>query len=76
MRCKVVCNLKVTSLDKENKPVDARLHFCPVYNGSTENKEFFKYTPGGDIAIYTVNVQVADKFEQGKEYYVDFSPAN
>lgn len=69
MRCKVVCNHKSTT------ETDARLSFSPVYTGSEENKEFFKYTPGGDFSIYTVNLAVAEKFEMGKEYYVDFSPA-
>ena len=69
MRCKVYCNYKQVS---EN---DARLCFAPVYSGSEENKEFFKFTPGGEFSIYTVNLAVAEKFEQGKEYYVDFSPA-
>jgi hypothetical protein len=70
MRCKVVCNLKKLT------NTDAQLSFAPVYSGSEENKEFFKYTPGGDFSIYTVNLDVASHFEMGKEYYVDFSPAS
>lgn len=65
----MVCSYK--QVNKE----DAILSFNPVYNGSEENKEFFKYTPGGQCNIYTVNLGVAEKFEMGKEYYLDFIPA-
>lgn len=74
MRCKVVCNFKTINT-YDGKEVDARLCFAPVYNGSPENMEFFKYTPGGEFSIFTVNLEVAKNFEMGKEYYVDFSPA-
>jgi hypothetical protein len=69
MRCKVVCNFKQDYGDGVN------LSFGPVYNGSPENQAFFKATPGGTISFYTVNKAAADRFEHGKEYYVDFSPA-
>ena len=70
MRCKVVCN------SKQDKGDSVDLTFGPVTSGSEENKEFFKATPGGTISFYTVNKTAADRFEQGKEYYVDFSPAS
>ncbi len=69
MRCKVACTAKIPS----NEGV--YLNFCPVYTGSEENKQFFKYTPGGVVQFNIVNSETADKFEIGKEYYVDFSPA-
>lgn len=65
VRCKFVCSFK------EGQSV----HFSPVYSGSEENKEFFQATPGGQIAFYTVNQSALDQFEQGKEYYVDFTAA-
>ena len=65
VRCKFVCSFK------EGQSV----HFSPVYSGSDENKEFFQATPGGQIAFYTVNQSALDQFEQGKEYYVDFTRA-
>jgi len=65
VRCKFVCSFK------EGQSV----HFSPVYSGSEENKKFFQATPGGQIAFYTVNQSALDQFEQGKEYYVDFTPA-
>lgn len=45
----------------------------PVVDGSKENEDFFKYTPGGEIRLSVVNPNV--KFEEGKEYYVDFTEA-
>lgn len=47
----------------------------PVTTGSDENKEFYANTPGGSIQLQTVNLEAAKQFEQGKEYYIDFTPA-
>ena len=69
MRCKVVCSAKIPSDE------GVYLKFYPVYTGSDENKEFFKYTPGGVVNFNIVNQATADRFEVGKEYYVDFSEA-
>lgn len=65
VRCKFVCNYK----DGNN------LHFSPVYAGSQENEEFFSATPGGQIGLYIVNDKALQQFEQGQEYYIDFTPA-
>jgi hypothetical protein len=42
--------------------------FSAVTDGSTENKEFFQYTPSGSL---TIGVYKEDVFEVGKEYYID-----
>ncbi len=42
---------------------------------SEENKEFWAYTPSGEIKLGTVNAEAAAMFELGKSYYVDFTPA-
>jgi hypothetical protein len=73
MRCKVVCSF---IQPRQNEDGAAYLYFTPVYTGSEENKRFFKYTPGGQISFTVANKEVVEKFEQGKEYYVDFSPAS
>lgn len=44
-------------------------------NPESENGQFFKYTPSGQISLSVVNVDTASHFQVGKEYYVDFSPA-
>jgi hypothetical protein len=47
----------------------------PVYSGSEENKAFWNATPGGHIALSITNLEAINQFESGKEYYVDFTPA-
>ncbi len=69
MRCKVACTLKQPYED------GFYLGFCPVYQGSEENKEFFKYTPGGTVTFNVLNAAAAANFEVGKEYYLDFTLA-
>jgi hypothetical protein len=74
VRCKFRCHYKESfnaGTDQEN----ALIKMSAVYDGSPENKEFFKYTPGGDINFYTVNKAAADQITQGKEYYIDISLA-
>ena len=67
VRAKFVCSL----VDKSTKCV----YLYPVYTGSEENKQFFAATPGGQITLNVVNEAAMGQFEQGKEYYIDFSPA-
>jgi hypothetical protein len=50
--------------------------FQPVTHGSQENDEFFKWTPFGKLEMGILNVQAVEQFEVGKEYYLDFAPAN
>lgn len=47
-----------------------------VTSGSDENKEFFKWTPSGQITINTVNPAAAAQFKEGDELYVDFIPTS
>lgn len=65
VRAKFVCNWK----DEKGSTIT----LSPVYSGSEENKAFFAATPGGSIQLYTTNPDAAAAFEQGKEYYVDFT---
>lgn len=53
----------------------ARVTMQPVTDGSKENEEFYKWTPGGNIVLDVVSKDTAKKFETGQEYYVDFTPA-
>jgi len=49
----------------------------PVYSDKpeSENKKFWDATPTGEIRLGTVNPAAWEQFEIGKEYYVDFTPA-
>ena len=40
-----------------------------------ENDAFFKWTPGGVLDFNTINAAAASQYEEGKEYYLDISPA-
>jgi hypothetical protein len=72
VRAKFKCFFKGNVEPGDNAPATIKLH--AVYDDSEENKEFFKYTPAGSIELHVVNKAAADKFEQGKEYYIDFTP--
>lgn len=47
----------------------------PVTNGSEENRQFYAATPGGEINLSVVPVEIGKQFNIGGEYYVDFTPA-
>lgn len=70
VRCKFRC---ISRTEHENKTFD--VHFVPVTNGNDENKRYWRWTPGGELSIRTVNERAAFAFEVGKDYYLDFTPA-
>jgi hypothetical protein len=50
----------------------------PVYgNGDPnhENTKFWNASPAGRLELGTVNPEAWKQFELGKEYYIDFTPA-
>ena len=55
------------------------VHFDTVYEPDetrdAENARFTKATPGGTIQLLIDNPAAREQFEQGKQYYVDFTPA-
>lgn len=74
VKCKFKC-INVSVPEKDAPGVTASVELVPVYTGSEENKKFFKYTPGGEIKLQVVNPEAAKQFEIGKDYFVDFTPA-
>lgn len=46
---------------------------APVVGGSPENDSFYKCTPGGSVVLNTINPDAVKQFEEGKEYYIDFT---
>lgn len=46
-----------------------------VYDGSEENKQYFKWTPIDEIKLGILNESAAKIFEPGNEYFVDFTSA-
>ena len=55
--------------------IGVEVELSAVYDGSKENKQYFRYTPNGHITLGILNPSAAAIFEPGKEYYVDFTPA-
>jgi len=53
----------------------AEIEMSPVTSGSEENKQFWKYTPAGNLKMQIDNPDAVSKFIPGKEYYVDFIEA-
>lgn len=70
VRCKFTCLKKSTFPDGA-----CSVEMQPVYNGSEENKKFFSATPSGQIYLGIINPVASKQFEEGKEYYIDISPA-
>lgn len=72
VRAKFVC--RSVSPDEAGPCITVDLE--PVIDGSEENEKFWEYTPAGSISLSTTNQEAAKLFEVGKEYYVDFTPAD
>ena len=41
----------------------------------SENTNFWKASPSGKLELGCINLEAANAFELGKEYYLEFSPA-
>lgn len=66
---------RVRAKFKVSNKQDNKVELQVVIDGSEENKQFWKYTPSGQISIHIDNETAREKFEVGKEYYVDFTLA-
>ena len=44
-------------------------------DGSDENNTFAKYTPNASLQMSIQNPALLDKFQEGQQFYVDFTPA-
>lgn len=73
VRAKFRLDLKQT--DPNTK--QASLVFNAAYDPdpSSPNYHFWQATPAGRLEMQIVNQAAADQFEQGKFYYLDFTPA-
>lgn len=50
-------------------------HNADANEGLAENLSFWEATPGGEIELLVDNREAWEKFEVGKAYYIDFTPA-
>ncbi len=81
VRAKFYCATKIQRSNQPHpaqteNPVYESFEFYPVTGGSEENKKFFSASPSGKLEIGVMNPEAAKQLEVGKEYYVDFTPAN
>lgn len=67
---------KFECLSVNNMKDGSLITLVPVVSGSPENEQFFKWTPAGKIETSVVSSETAKQFEPGKQYYVDFTPAD
>jgi hypothetical protein len=51
------------------------VHLRPVAGGGEENDRFYGLTPGGSAELLLVSPETAAFFEQGAQYYLDFTRA-
>jgi hypothetical protein len=69
VRAKVVCESVGGGL------ASFRTVYEPDASKDTENARFTTATPWGEIRLGINNPAAIEQFEAGKEYYVDFTPA-
>lgn len=72
VRCKFYCSSVTKSYDSYGKRFTYEYKFSAVTSGSEENKQFWQYTPAGNLSVTGVR---DDLFVAGQEYYVDLTPA-
>lgn len=72
----ITVRAKFKLVEKTENESGFSVRLVPVINGSEENETFFKYTPGGELKMATVNPEAAAALVVGKEYYLDFTQAN
>lgn len=70
IRAKFRCHFIQKADDDSHRTV----HLSAVTSGSTENEEWSKYTPGGQLSMHVSNPEAFKQFEQGKEYHLDIKP--
>jgi len=68
---KVIAKFVVESKTETSAGYEVKL--VPVSRGSEENKNFFRWTPYGELRMGLVSEKVAEKFVVGDEYYLEFT---
>lgn len=64
------------STEVDYNPAARRLKFQAVCNdGTEENAKFHKFTPFGEVLMTVDNPAALEQFQIGRQYYVDFTPA-
>lgn len=77
----VRAKMKCWSIQRNNSqdPADetARVQFMAAYaNGDPDNSAWSKATPAASLDMFITNPEAVGKFEEGRFYYLDFTPAD
>lgn len=81
MRAKMRINSVKKNEDAEGKTTQETLSFSCVAasnypeDGSDENNTFAKLSPSGSLSLTVANPALFGKFDEGEEYYLDFTRA-
>jgi hypothetical protein len=73
VRAKFKCDSKV--LTEQGGSEVCRLNFSASHGDGKDNKDWSKWTPAGSLSMTISNPEAFGWFEQGAEYYLDFSKA-
>lgn len=73
-QCLEIKHHHVPGSDAQSVHVEVRL--VPVYGNGKDNASWSKYTPSGELKMTITNPPAAEAFDIGKEYFLDFTPAN
>ena len=76
VRAKMKCFTETPLNSGDPNERTAQVHLIPVYGDGEENKTWSKWTPSGEVRLFITNPSAIDQFEPGKEFYVDFTPAD
>ena len=76
MRAKMKCVRAEAEINSEGKQYQEQLGFTPVYGkAGTVNGEWSRWTPSGAANFVVTNPALFGKYEVGKCYYFDVTPA-
>lgn len=70
---KIRAKFNVSEITQYGNGGGRKIVLQPVIGNSEENKEFWNYTPSGEIVLHITNPDA--EFQLG-EYYVDFTKAD
>jgi hypothetical protein len=68
-RCKFKC-IEARNIPESDGTPSIEVSLSVVGGDTPENKEFFRFTPGGVLRFYSLR---RDVFKLNAEYYVDFT---
>lgn len=74
MSLKICAKFRCTSVKKIEGGQEV-VEMSPVTSGSDDNKTWSKYTPCGSLSMTITAEGAVGHFEPGRQYFLDFTPA-